>query len=120
MPVKLRLKDKVNWLSSDRSDPEQRFTVTFLVNWCHALLKDLGTHASAEDVSKEEILQMRAQYLNILVNEERWDAQVEAHSVAEKGLKAYCVHPSVHAATQSGPARAMAKHKLECWSTGTN
>ena len=47
MPVKVRLKDKVNWLSSDRSDPEQRLTVKFLVNWCHALLKDLGTHASA-------------------------------------------------------------------------
>ena len=84
------------------------------------MLKDLGNHASAEDVTKEEILQMRAQYPNILVNEESWDAQVEAQRVAEKGLKAYCIHPSVHADTQSGPVRAMAKHKLECWSTGTN
>ena len=120
MAVKLKLKDKVNWLSSDCSDPEQRLTVKFLVNWCSALLTDLGTHGSVEDVTKEEILQMRAQYPNILVNEESWDAQVEAQRVAEKGLRAYCIHPSVHADTQSGPVRAMAKHKLECWSTGTN
>ena len=78
------------------------------------------TYGSADDVTKEEILEMRAQYPNILVNEQSWDTQVEAQRVAEKGLRAYCVHPTVHADTQSGPVRAMAKHKLECWSTGTN
>ena len=85
MAVKLRLKDKVNWLSSDRSDPEQRLTVKFLVNWCSALLTDLGTYGSADDVTKEEILEMRAQYPNILVNEQSWDTQVEAEKLLRRG-----------------------------------
>jgi hypothetical protein len=32
MPVKLRLSEKVNWLSPERSDADQRLTVKFLVN----------------------------------------------------------------------------------------
>ena len=118
MPVKLRLKDKINWFSSERSDPEQRLSVKFLINWCHALLTDLATHASAEVVTKEELLQMRAQYPNVLVDEEKWDAQIEAQRAADKGPNAYCVHPSVHADTLRGSVKAMTKHKLECWSTG--
>ena len=95
-------------------------TTIFLDYWCSALLTDLVTYGSADNVTKEEILEMRAQYPNILVNEQSWDTQVEAQRVADKGLRAYCVHPTVHADTQSGPVRAMAKHKLECWNTGTN
>ena len=120
MSVKLRLEEKVNWLSSDRSDAEQRLTVKFLVNWCNALLTDLGTYGSGDNVTKEQILAMRAQYPNILVNEQQWDTQVEAQRVADKGLRAYCVHPTVHAETQRGSVRAIAKHKLECWTEGNN
>ena len=118
MPVKLRLKDKMNWLNPERSDTEQRLSVKFLVNWSHALLTDLATHASAELVTKEVLLQGRAHYYNMLVDEQKWDAQVEAQRAADKGASAYCVHPSVHADTMRGSVKAMTKHKLECWSTG--
>ena len=41
MPVKLRLSEKVNWLSQERLDADQRLTAKFLVNWSFAMLKDL-------------------------------------------------------------------------------
>jgi hypothetical protein len=44
MPVKLRLSEKVNWLSPERSDADQRLTVKFLGNWCFAMLNDLKAH----------------------------------------------------------------------------
>ena len=109
MPVKLRLKDKMNWLNPERSDTEQRLSVKFLVDWSHALLTDLATHASAEPVTKEVLLQGRAQYPNVLVDEQKWDAQVEAQRVADKGASAYCVHPSVHADSLRGSVKAQAQ-----------
>ena len=119
MPVKLRLKQMMNWMNPDRSDSEQRLSVKFLVNWTHALLTDLATHASyAEHVTKGDLLMGRAQFHNVLVDEQQWDAQIEAQRVEEKGVSAYCVHPSVHADTMRGTVKSMTKHKLECWSTG--
>ena len=55
---------------------------------------------------------------NVLVNEKSWDDQVEAQREADKGPKAYCVHPSVHAGTFRGSVKAMLKHKAECWNSG--
>ena len=109
----------MNWLNPDRSDSEQKLSVKFLVNWTHALLTDLATHASyAEHVTKGDLRMGRAQFHNVVVDEQQWDAQVEAQRVEEKGVSAYCVHPSVHADTMRGTVKAMTKHKLECWSTG--
>ena len=67
MAVKLRLSEKVNWLSHDCSDTEQRLTVKFLVNWCSAFLKDLKSYGTGDTITK--LLEMRAQYPNILVDE---------------------------------------------------
>ena len=118
MAVKLRLTEKVNWLSSDRSDSEQRLTVKFLVNWCTAFLTDLESHGAGDNVTKQQTLKIRAQYPNILVDEKQWDTQVEAQRAADKGLKAYCIHPTVHADTQRGSVSAITKHKQKCWTQG--
>ena len=119
MPVKLRLKQVMNWMTPDRSDGDQRLTVKFLVDWTQALLTDLATHASySEHVTRGDLLMGRAQFHNVLVDEQSWDAQIEAQRAADKGLRAYCVHPSVHADTMEGTVKSMTKHKAECWSTG--
>ena len=94
-------------------------TVKFLVDWTEALLTDLATHASySEHVTRGDLLMGRALYNNVLVDEKSWDDQVEAQREADKGAKAYCVHPSVHADTFRGSVKAMLKHKAECWNSG--
>jgi hypothetical protein len=60
MPVKLRLSEKVNWLSRERSDADQRLTDKFLVNWSFAILKDLKAHGQGSTNTKDQLLKMRA------------------------------------------------------------
>ena len=88
------------------------------MNWCNAFLTDL--HGAGDNVTKQQSLETRAQYPNILVEEKEWDAQVEAQRAADKGLKAYCIHPTVHADTQRGTVSAITKHKQKCWTQGNN
>ena len=92
----------------------------FLVNWCSAFLKDLKSHGTGDTITKQQLLEMRAQYPNILVDEKKWDEQIEAQRVADSGTLAYCIHPSVHADTHRGTVPAMAKHKETCWQQGNN
>ena len=54
--VKLRLSEKVNWLSRDRSDTEQRLTVKFLMNWCSAFLKDLKSYGTGDTINEQQLL----------------------------------------------------------------
>ena len=119
MPVKIRLKHAMNWMTPDRSDEDQRLTVKFLVDWTEALLTDLATHPSySEHVTRGDLLMGRAKFHNVLVSEQSWDAQIEAQRAADKLLRAYCVHPSVHADTIRGSVKALLKHKAECWNSG--
>ena len=119
MPVKLRLKPAMNWLTPDRSDENQRLTLKFLVDWTEALIADLCHHASySEVVTRKELLASRALHNNVLVSEKSWNDQVEALRESDKGVEAFCVHPSVHATTARGSVRAMLKHKAECWNSG--
>ena len=69
-------------------------------------------------MTRGDLLMGRALYNNVLVDEKSWDDQVEAQREADKGAKAYCVHPSVHADTNRGSVKAMLKHKAECWNSG--
>ena len=92
MPVKLRLSEKVNWLSPERSDADQRLMVKFLVNWSFAMLKDLKAHWRGSPNTKDQLLKMRAFQPNILANEKNWDEQIEAVRLAEGGKLAFCVH----------------------------
>jgi hypothetical protein len=41
MPIKLRLKGSVSWLSEDRSDEDQKLSVKVLIEWPKALIKDV-------------------------------------------------------------------------------
>ena len=68
MPVKLRLYEKVNWLSPERSDADQRLTAKFLVNWSFAMLKDLKAHRRGSTNTKDQLLKMRAFHPNILAH----------------------------------------------------
>ena len=117
MPVKLRLSEKVNWLSPKRSDTDQRLTVKFLVNWSFSMLKDLRAHGTGSTNTKDQLLQMRALNPNILADEKHWDEQIEAMRVAEGGKLAFCVHPSAHAYTLCDTVPAVAEHKKTCWMT---
>ena len=119
MPIKIRLKHAMNWMTPDRSDEDQRLTVKFLVDWTEALLTDLATHASySEHVTRGDLLMGRAKAHNVLVSEQSWDAQIEAQRAADKMTRAYCVHPSVHADTLDGTVMSMIKHKAVCWNSG--
>ena len=117
MPVKLRLSEKVNWLSPERSDTDQRLTVKFLVNWSFSMLKDLRAHGTGSTNTKDQLLQMRALNPNILADEKHWDEQIEAQREAEGGMLAFCVHPSAHADTLCDTVPAVAEHKETCWMT---
>ena len=60
MPVKLRLPEKVNWLSPERSDADQRLTAKFLLNWSFVMLKDLQAHGRGSTNTKDQLLKIRA------------------------------------------------------------
>ena len=120
MAVKLRMNEKVNWLSQERSDSDQRLTVKFLVNWCSAMMNDLRAYGTGSNHTRQQLLAMRALNPNILADEKKWDEQVEAQRVAEGGAVAYCVHPTVHPETQYDTVPAMAVHKEKCWTPGKN
>jgi hypothetical protein len=74
MPVKLRLSEKVSWLSPDRSDADQRLTAKFLVTWTFAMLKDLNAFGQGSANTRDQLLKMRDLHPNIL--ERSWDEQI--------------------------------------------
>ena len=79
MSIKLRIEGKVNWLSKDRSDREQRLSAKILVDWAEALLQDLKVTAPYRTtMNSRELLNMDAIHHNILVSDESCDNQVEA------------------------------------------
>ena len=84
------------------------------------MLKDLKSHGTGDTITKLQLLEMRALNPNILVDEKKWDEQIEAQRVAEGGAVAYCVHPSVHADTHKDTVPTMAVHKETCWTQGNN
>ena len=95
-------------------------TVKFLVNWSFAILNDLRAYGTGSTNTKQQLLQMRALNPNILADEKKWDEQTDAQRLAEGGVVAYCVHPSVHAETHCDTVPAMAVHKETCWTPGKN
>ena len=120
MSVKMRLSEKVNWLSQDRSDSEQRLTLKFLLNWCSALMTDFRAYGQGSNHTRQQLLAMRAMNPNILVDEQKWDEQVEAQRVTEGGAVAYCGHPTVHPETHCDTVPSMAVHKETCLKPGKN
>ena len=115
MPVKLRLSEKVSWLSQDCSDAEQRLTAKFLVSWSFALFKDLKSFGRGNANTKDQLLKIRAHRPNILVPEESWNEQIESVMAAQGGKIVFCVHPSAHANTFCDTVAAVAEHKKTCW-----
>jgi hypothetical protein len=111
MPVKLRLSEKVNWLSPERSDADQRLTAKFLVTLTYAMLKYLKAFGRGSANTKDQLLKMRALHPNILAPEKSWDEQIEAVRAAQGGKLAFCVHPSAHAYTLCDTVPAVAEHK---------
>jgi hypothetical protein len=114
MPVKLRLSEKVSWLSQERSDAEQRLTAKFLVSWSFALFKDLKSFGQGNANTKDQLLKMRALHPNIIVPEESWNEQIESVRAAQGGKIAFCVYPSAHAYTFCDTVAAVAEKKT-CW-----
>ena len=117
MSVKPRLSEKVNWLSPECLDADQRLTAKFLVNWSFAMLKDLKAHGQGSTNTKDQLLKMRAFHSNILAHERSWDEQIETVRLAQGGKLAFCVHPSAHAYTLCDTVPAVAEHKKTCWKT---
>ena len=56
----------------------------------------------------------------LLVDEQKWDEQVEAQRVTEGGAVAYCVNPTVHPETHCDTVPSMAVHKETCLKPGKN
>ena len=80
------------------------------------MMNDLRAYGTGSNHTRQQLLQMRALNPNILADEKKWDEQIEAQRVAEGGAVAYCVHPSVHAETQSLPwlcIRRLAGHQVK-------
>ena len=115
MPVRLRLSEKVSWLSKECSDGDQRLTVKFLLAWSFAMFKDLKSFGRGNANTNDQLLKMRALHPNILVPEGSWNDQVEQVRAAQGCKIAFCIHPSNHADTFCDTVAAVAEHKTACW-----
>ena len=84
------------------------------------MMTDFRAYGSGSNHTRQQLLAMRAMNPNILVEEQKWDEQVEAQRVTEGGAVAYCVHPTVHPETHCDTVPSMAVHKETCLKPGKN